>query len=153
MSETGAVPVLLFVGLAVLGFAVMFVALWCGIALGLSYIGGWGGLASVYRAQRAFEGRRRSFQSGNVGITRYRSALTVGANPEGLHLSVLFFFRVGHPPLFVPWEDVTTTLSKGTYYGDVELRFRNAPSTYVILPQPLVDQLKPDAGGRWPAVA
>jgi hypothetical protein len=36
----------------------------------------------------------------------YRNALFVTVGRSGLSLSVLFLFRVLHPPLFIPWSAV-----------------------------------------------
>jgi hypothetical protein len=41
--------------------------------------------------------------SGYVGLTSYGSCLIVGVDPTGIRLSILFPFRIGHPPLFLPW--------------------------------------------------
>jgi hypothetical protein len=42
-----------------------------------------------------------------VGLANYNSVLHVGVQPEGLHLSVMALFRVGHPPLLIPWDEIT----------------------------------------------
>ena len=44
---------------------------------------------------------------GSVHLARYNGVLTVGVNPAGLYLAVMPLFRPGHPPLFIPWPDVT----------------------------------------------
>ena len=36
----------------------------------------------------------------------YGSCLTVVVSPVGLYLRVLPLFRVGHPPLLIPWADL-----------------------------------------------
>jgi hypothetical protein len=37
----------------------------------------------------------------------YGGCLTVGSDAAGLYLAVMFLFRVGHPPLFIPWDERT----------------------------------------------
>lgn len=39
--------------------------------------------------------------------TNFGNCLTIGANRDGLYLAVLFLFRVGMPPLFIPWSEIT----------------------------------------------
>jgi hypothetical protein len=45
----------------------------------------------------------RSFQAGRIGEAKYNGVLRIAHDPFGLYLSVMFLFRVGHPPLFIPW--------------------------------------------------
>ena len=49
-------------------------------------------------------------------LTHYNNVLTVGADSEGLFLVPFFLFRVGHPPLFVPWAEIT---AEGWQFADV----------------------------------
>jgi hypothetical protein len=87
-----------------------FVALWTVICYGISWMSGWRALARRYRCEQEFEGERWRFQSGRMRWnTRYGSILTVGANREGLYLAVLFLFRLGQPPLFLPWSEITAS--------------------------------------------
>ena len=37
----------------------------------------------------------------------YNNCLTIGVDTAGLYLSPLFFFRIGHPPLFIPWTEIS----------------------------------------------
>jgi len=58
----------------------------------------------------------------------YNNCITVGAHHEGLYLAVLFLFRPGHPPLFIPWRDVSV-IEKRIFFRRVsELRFSRSPS-------------------------
>jgi hypothetical protein len=84
---------------AVMALAGMF-ALVTGL---LSAVGGWGRIARAYPGRPPTAGRRLAFQSGMVGPVSYRNVLTVVAADEGLHVSVAWPFRVGHPDLFLPW--------------------------------------------------
>src|SRR5260370_20051122 len=44
--------------------------------------------------------------------SRYNGCLTVGADSSGLFLVPLFIFRLGHPPLFVPWSEILSQWKK-----------------------------------------
>ncbi|MGC2164091.1 MAG: hypothetical protein WA634_19495 [Silvibacterium sp.] len=92
------------------GFAVYFIALWSLVCYGISWMGGWHRLAGQYRCEREFDGERWRFRSGLMRwCTSYRSVLTLGANRDGLYLAVFFLFRLGHPPLFIPWSEITAS--------------------------------------------
>jgi hypothetical protein len=82
--------------------------LWIALSLLLSYVGGWAALAKRYRADQDVDcgvGESFRFCSGSFGATSYGSCLTIGIHEKGLRLSVLFPFRIAHPPLFIPWSD------------------------------------------------
>ncbi|HSW14951.1 MAG TPA: hypothetical protein VLI06_19045 [Solimonas sp.] len=89
--------------LIALGPMLALPALWCGICLLLSRIGGWHRLAGVYETQRPPQGRRHGWQQGWFGGVSYRGCLHIYVAPEGLYLTVMGLLRVGHPPLMIPW--------------------------------------------------
>ncbi|GMU01178.1 hypothetical protein KH5H1_52980 [Corallococcus caeni] len=72
----------------------------------LSRMGGWSRLARDYRLDKGGGFPSRYFVSGGVGLVSYRSCLIVGGDARGLYLAVLLPFRVGHPPLCIPWADL-----------------------------------------------
>jgi hypothetical protein len=93
------------------------VALWffgCAIA---SYISGWTTLAKRFGLRASFVGERWTVQSGymrsNIG---YGNCLTVGASPHGLYLAVMPLFRFWHPPLLVPWDEITLSRQKFVFF-------------------------------------
>jgi hypothetical protein len=137
---------------------VAFAAFVMGLGLLVSQVGGWATLARAYPSPRPFTGPRWRGQSAGMrwGVT-YNGSLTVGADPQGLHLSILFVFRVGHPPLFVPWGDVTAVHEKSRRMpfsilrvGYVELRFRRAPAVPLRIREALAWRLAGAAGPAWP---
>ena len=94
---------------------VAFVAGWCLISLLISAMG-WMGLAARYRTRAPATGRIYAVQSGDIGA-RYTGVLIFGIQPDGLRMSVLLPFRVGHPPLLVPWSDIDLVEDKKTMFG------------------------------------
>ncbi|NOK37493.1 hypothetical protein HMI49_30285 [Corallococcus exercitus] len=72
----------------------------------LSWMGGWSRLARDYRLDRGGGFPCRYFVSGGLGLVNYRNCLIVGGDARGLYLAVLLPFRVGHPPLCIPWADL-----------------------------------------------
>ena len=110
----------------------LFVAFWCAICLTLSTVGGWRTLARAYRASRPFTGQRLHLRSALFGSVGYNGCLTLGANAEGLFISVLFPFRLGHPPLFIRWSEVENMgQTRQLFVRMVRFRFKRAPSVTV----------------------
>jgi hypothetical protein len=58
------------------------------------------------------------------GLAHYRNCLVIGASPTGLYLAVFLPFRLAHPPLFIPWNEVT--LSRGRVFFMNMVRFQLA---------------------------
>ena len=84
---------------------VVFPFFWCGICQLVSFLGGWSRLATKYRTEEAANGTTFHMRSGKVGMTEYKSCLTLCISESGIRLSVLFPFRFAHPPLFIPWSE------------------------------------------------
>ena len=87
-------------------FPFFFVGMWCAICLTLSKMGGWRRLAESFPARDQPSGKRFFMQGGKVGQVTYRGCLTLYTSPRGLYLSVWLLFRLGHPPVFIPWGDI-----------------------------------------------
>ncbi len=111
-------------------FAALFAAVWAGAGLFMAASSGWRALAVHYRQQRAFEGESRWLQAGRFRWgANYGRSLVVGCGPAGLRLAVLAPFRVGHPPLVIPWSDVPAPADRGVGpFRLVEFRFAREPA-------------------------
>ena len=109
-------------------FPFFFIFLWVTVLFILAYIGGWSRLAQYYQTQSTFEGERWNFKSGRMGVTNYSGCLTIGVNDRGLYLAVFPIFRVGHPPLFIPWYDITTSKSRKFLVSYLDFTFARMPS-------------------------
>lgn len=119
------------------GNPLILIAVWGGplvLAL-LWWLGGtliataaWRSLARRYQAEHAFTGadvvsRRCLWLRGCV---LYPFCAEVGANARGLHLSVPLL-RPGHPPLLIPWTDLTTRRNRVLLWDVVEVSTTGAP--------------------------
>jgi hypothetical protein len=113
--------------LIIFAFPIFFVLLWIIITAFTSWLGGWARLAGYYAALSPFSGQKRTMQSGYLNWARYRGVLTLGANESGLYLAVMVLFRVGHPPLLIPWHDITVTVKKGILGTYMVLTFAKVP--------------------------
>src|SRR5580765_5545402 len=79
----------------------------------ISYVGGWASLAKKFRFRGQFHGSRWRGQSGQMRwIAGYHNCLTVGANENGLYLAGFPFLVLGHPPLLIPWSEVSYSKRK-----------------------------------------
>ncbi|MFK8114910.1 MAG: hypothetical protein AB8B91_22095 [Rubripirellula sp.] len=84
----------------------------CFLSLLISRLSGWSRLASVFRdnptlvSDESFETEIASFRTGSFGPVTYHSCLRFQTRSDGLRISIAFPFRLGHPPLFIPWEQV-----------------------------------------------
>lgn len=96
---------LLVVALVLLSI-VVFPAFWCLIVLLISHVSGWQRLSRDYASNVPPHGQEFLRQTGSVGLASYRNCLNVHVAVEGLFLSTLFLFRIGHKPLFIPWHEI-----------------------------------------------
>ncbi len=55
-------------------------------------------------------------------IAGYRNCLTVGCNHEGLYLATMPPFQFRHPPLLIPWDEITVTRRQIVFFQSVRLR-------------------------------
>lgn len=93
--------------LIVPGFLAFFAGFWCLVGVGLAQMSGWATLARLYKAMGHAPGPRSPMQSGALNGVAFGSALTVGVSEQGLFLAVFPLFRAGHPPLLIPWSQMS----------------------------------------------
>lgn len=124
-------------------FVLFFLALWISITLLISIIGGWRLLSKAYRADFSFDGRKLRMKSGGMRWgTNYAACLTVGANQEGLFLAVFPIFRIGHPPLFIPWNDISTEDRKQpVFFPTAKFIFRKCPNVHLVFSKKLAERI------------
>jgi hypothetical protein len=113
-------------------FFISFVLLWIAVGFIVAQLSGWAELAHHYRATNRFEGRKLRFRSSKMRLNmQYNNCLTVGLNAQTMYLAVLLPFRIGHPPLTIPWNEVTTATGKTLWWTWTEFRFQQAPSVWI----------------------
>jgi hypothetical protein len=106
MQGNGAVAGLPLAGAAFI--AVFFVAMWCLVSYVSSWLCGWQRLAEQFRFDGQFDGEQWRFCTGWMRWrARYGGVLVLGANQRGLYMRTLWPLRLGHPPLLIPWSDVS----------------------------------------------
>lgn len=126
-----------------LASAAFFVGVWAMANVLVSLLSGWWGLAEQYRTETPFPAHMRRFQRGQMRWrTNYGNILTVVSDSRGLYLSVMFLFRLGHPPLFIPWADISFEDPNLWLFFSMQ-RLRLGPDRIPLrLREPLVDFLR-----------
>jgi hypothetical protein len=100
--------------------------LWCLVCVGFACLSDWRQLATIFTAQRPPSGRRFDFESVGVGHVAYSLCVTIHVSGKGIHLSVLFPFRLAHPPLFIPWQAIDfVDIDRAIWSGRAELKVGN----------------------------
>lgn len=133
-------------------FALYFLALWISVLYFLSLISGWHLLAKTFRANAEIV--KDITWSGHASMrwgTSYSGALYIGGNCEGLRLAVWVIFRVGNPPLFVPWKQIT--IQKSPWYAlyfSVTLILGSTEHIPFRISKRTARKLSQAAGSGWP---
>ena len=134
-------------------YAIFFLVFWLLLNFIVSRLTGWARIASHYRNVGGFTGKVWRFQTITTrrGMA-YKGNMNVGADSRGLYLSLFFLFRFGHPPVFVPWGDITVTEKQISKSRMLELRFRKTEDLPVRIFAKLGDRLAEAAGSNWPSI-
>ncbi|PKL91794.1 MAG: hypothetical protein CVV21_07140 [Candidatus Goldiibacteriota bacterium HGW-Goldbacteria-1] len=85
-----------------------FIVFWIVLSYLISLVSGWGTIAKYYRRPEGMMLTRAKGFLTSLYLNRssYKKSVYIRVDDLGMHLSVLLFFRFGHPPLFVPWSDI-----------------------------------------------
>jgi hypothetical protein len=78
-----------------------------GIIFLIAYLSGWRKLARHYRTFSSPPYNTAHWKSARIGLGNYNKILSVGTDERGLYLTVFWLFKVGHPPLLIPWSEIT----------------------------------------------
>ena len=78
----------------------------------------WHSLAQRYKTSEPPPTDFHTFQSGRVGLVAFKSVLNIGTSDRGLYLSVLFPFSLAHPPLLIPWSEISRVEQVNSFLQD-----------------------------------
>ena len=79
--------------------------------------------------------------------SHYGSCLNVGADPAGVKISVLFPFRPGHPPLLIPWSEISVaSRRKFLFIRRVKLLLGREEQIPFVISGGLADRIQAAAG-------
>lgn len=133
-------------------FVPFFIALGCAAIFSIALFSGWRKLAERFRLRSSFTGVSWGLQSAYMRwASHYGNCLNVGADSAGLKLSVVFLFRVGHPPLFIPWSEISVVRrSSFLFFRRVRLELGREEQIPFVIGGSLADGLRIAAGASWP---
>jgi len=83
-------------------------------------------------------------------LMSFRNVVEVDVDSQGLYLATFPLFRVGFPPLHIPWQDISVKPGKLLFWNYAEFRFRQAPSVFLQLPADLARKMAAEVGDAWP---
>ncbi len=122
----------------------------------LSRTSGWARLAQRFTASEPFIGESWGWQSARFrGWCSYNNCLAVGANQEGLYVSVMSIlmpFRLFHPALMIPWSEIEVETGKMLFglYDTAKFRIGREERITVKIYGKLVGRVREGAGSGWP---
>ena len=133
-------------------FFVLFAAIWALTLHVLGMVSGWATLSKRFRFNGSFYGETWPFRSARMRfLVHYGNCLSVGADGSGLYLAVFPILRIGHPPLLIPWSEVSVLSGeRGVIFKKRELRLGRQESIPLCISASLVATLRRSAGGAWP---
>lgn len=115
MTMQPGYPLSLFGPLIPFLFPFFFIGMWCLVCKKISQEG-WSDWARIYRCERELTGKLYSGRSGRFSLQgSYSRILNVRLGHEGIGLSVMLPWRVGHPPLLLPWSKVVGVEEKNYF--------------------------------------
>lgn len=98
----------------VVAFPIFFVGMWSGVCYLIGAIGGWQGLARKYETTKDTQlDQKFTGEYGKFGISNYKYTLTVGFSNNGLFFATNPLFRIGHPPMLIPWSAIRIISDEG----------------------------------------
>lgn len=104
-------------------FIAVFSLGWIGLSALLSVMSGWGQLASKFRSNSAIDGEKFRFSSMSIvsGIfpINYGNCVFITVGRSGFALSVLFLFRLFHPPLFISWSEIEAVRPELRWFSSI----------------------------------
>jgi len=138
-----------------LAFIPFFIFFWYGVVSLIAVFSGWMMLSRRFRLTSVFTGATWEFRSARMRWTsRYGNCLSIGADPAGLKLSVFFPFRPGHPPLFVPWSEISVARRRDfLFIRQVKLLLGREEQIPFVISGGLADRIQAAAGASWPIEA
>ena len=134
-------------------FPLIFAGMWVISAYWVALTSGWRLLAKRFRLQGTFAGQRWRMQSARMRwFSQYNNVLTVGADTAGLFMVPFFLFRAWHPPLFVPWSEITGVReTRFLFIKFVEMRLGRVEEVPFRIWASLAAKIQIAAGPEWPA--
>ncbi|MAX25005.1 MAG: hypothetical protein CMJ19_10920 [Phycisphaeraceae bacterium] len=126
---------------------------WCLVVWVIAKVFGWQKIARIYPMTHKIPNEKTvGMQSLRIGyFSQYNNAITYGFSDQGLSLQVLSIFRLGHPPIFIPWEDLLAQETRiFKTFPMVRLVLIKDPNRKLFLRPKQVERFAKLAGDYWP---
>jgi hypothetical protein len=86
--------------------------------------------------------------------SHYGTCLNVGADAAGLKLSIFSLLRPAHPPLFIPWGEISVARRRNfLLIRQVKLLLGREERIPLVIGGGLADRIQVAAGASWPIEA
>ena len=124
---------------------------YCLLVFGTALAGGWRLLARRFRAQTPFPGPKWTGQTGRMrffGV--YNGLLTIGADSAGLFMVPWILYRPWHPPLFIPWSEISFRRKSFLFLKYLEFRLGRSEQVPLTIRAKLGARIEAAAGPSWP---
>lgn len=129
----------------------MIALVWIVISIALSFAGGWYALARRFRVGKEFNGSSWRWQSAQMRwVAAYHNCITVGASSEGLYVAPFFPFRLAHPPLFIPWTEISYSKTTILFAPMTCFQLGRELQVPFWVPEKLGQRIQQAAGSGWP---
>jgi len=131
-------------------FGIFMVTIWILALLTISRLSGWARLAERYSTAAEPETgvmRMVRAQWGTIMITG--NIYTIACNKGGLYLAVLFPFRLGHPPLLIPWHDIKAKKISSFLAPRIQLEFGGGVSRPFEIHESTAERIKACSNGKF----
>jgi hypothetical protein len=73
---------------------------------------GWDKLVQHFKAIDKFEGKRVGLISVTINSGNYQNSIVLKYNYQGIYLKPIFLFRLFHPPVLIPWNEIKDVRDK-----------------------------------------
>lgn len=131
-------------------FLIAFTTLWILMCFALSMWGGWSQLTNWYSGTPSKVEAKWRFESASMRhMAAYPGCLKFSVGREGLGVSILFLFRVGHPPLLIPWTDITAHAPESQIIKKVRLEFAKEPNVPLTISLKLARRIRDASSTYW----
>lgn len=100
-------------------FPLFFIGMWTLVSFVISKIG-WSSLVDKYKLNRVHNFKRIGLISAHINGAKYNNALILYTNKKGFSLKTMFFFRLFHPQIFIPWTEVKEIKSKEVLFFKIK---------------------------------
>ena len=140
-------PLIPFLGI------VLFPVIWIAVVWIIGTFSGWRRLAHVCPGQVDIPAEKMiSFQNLGFGrFTSYNNCVSFGVSDQGLYIRVMVLFRIGHPPIFIPWDNLVFEECKlWKMIPAVRINVVTAPDRVLYIRPALAEKLAAIAGDHWP---